>query len=611
MRVAWLVGTVTILLGAAVIASCSSSDDKKNIVPPGTGGAGADASVEGGDTGGSAFDASGDSCEPHVCSEDHKSVVDCNGDLVHFCEFSEMCAEAQCLPACEAAQVLHGSVGCDYYPTVMGAGNTTPAFQGCFAVFVANTWTLPVHLEFERKAASLDPSVFGYIPTGAGANIDYGPYDASKGLDPGKVAIFFLAGPPNPPLPNTAPAECPFGVTSATTALAQVDGTGVGDSFHFTSDFPVVAYQMLPYGAGSAGVAGASLLLPTSVWDTNYVAVNAQKAGSITGTNPSLNLIAMQDGTEITMLPGVNVVGGGKIPAATAGQPFKMTLNRGQFAQITQVEELTGSPIESNHPIGLMAGHECMFVPNNVQYCDHAEQQIPPVKAMGSEYIAVPYRSRVDGTTEDVPWRIVVGLDNTNLQFDPASVHGPALLNRGQVLDFTTDKPFVVKSQDADHPFIVAGYMTGSKQVMDGYGDPDFVRMVPPQQYLQRYVFFTDPKYPETNLVMVRGKGAKGFADVQIKCTKTITIDGWEPVGSSGEYEYARFDLVRHNFEPQQGCDNGRQEMSSPVPFGLWVWGWGTPETAGSPLTENVSYGYPAGENVVQLNNVSVPTTPK
>jgi hypothetical protein len=610
---AWLVGTATILLGPVAIMSCSSGTDNKGIIPPGTGGTGADASIGGGDSGGSMYDATGDNCEPHACSEDHKAVVDCNGALVHYCEFTEMCAEAQCLPACEASQVLRTSVGCEYYPTAMGAGNWTQAFRGCFAVFVANTWTLPAHIVFERKGASLDASVFGYIPTGTGANIEYGPYDAAKGLDPGKVAVFFLAGPPNPPLPNTSSVECPMGVNVATTDLAQVDGTGIGDAFHFTSDYPVVAYQMLPYGAGSAGVAGASLLLPTSVWDTNYVAVDAYKRseGSTSAASPSLNLVAMQDGTEITMLPGVNVVGGGKIPAATAGQSFKITLNRGQFAQITQPDELTGSPIESNFPIGLMAGHECMFVPSNIKYCDHAEQQIPPVRAMGSEYVAVPYRPRVDGTTEKVPWRIVAGLDNTNLQFDPATVHGPALLKSGEILEFTSEVPFIVKSQDAAHPFILAGYMTGSILVKDGYGDPDFVRMVPPQQYLQRYVFFTDPAYPETNLVMVRGKGAKGFADVQIKCATTITISGWESVGSAGDYEYARFDLVRHNFEPQQGCDNGRQEMSSQVPFGLWVWGWGTPETLGSPLTENVSYGYPAGENVVQLNNVSVPATPK
>ena len=82
-----------------------------------------------------------------------------------------------------------------------------------------------------------------------------------------------------------------------------------------------------------------------------------------------------------------------------------------------------------------------------------------------------------------------------------------------------------------------------------------------------------------------------------------------DPVGSSGEYEMVRTDLVRHNFQPQGACDNGRHEMTSDEPFGLWIWGWGTPET--DIFTENVSYGYPAGENVVPINDVVVPPVPK
>jgi hypothetical protein len=60
--------------------------------------------------------------------------------------------------------------------------------------------------------------------------------------------------------------------------------------------------------------------------------------------------------------------------------------------------------------------------------------------------------------------------------------------------------------------------------------------------------------------------------------------------------------------------------MKSDEPFGLWVWGWGSPETrAGEfpPCDENakdnscdVSYGYPAGENLKPINFVTVPAQP-
>ena len=60
---------------------------------------------------------------------------------------------------------------------------------------------------------------------------------------------------------------------------------------------------------------------------------------------------------------------------------------------------------------------------------------------------------------------------------------------------------------------------------------------------------------------------------------------------------------------PVGNCTTGRRQMKSANPFGLWVWGWGTPET--SFFTENVSYGYPGGMNVTPINNVVIVPDPK
>ena len=68
-------------------------------------------------------------------------------------------------------------------------------------------------------------------------------------------------------MPNVA---CP--VPAAIGTDAQISGNGFGKAFHIMTDLPVVAYQMLPYGGGKAAATGASLLLPTSAWGTNYVA---------------------------------------------------------------------------------------------------------------------------------------------------------------------------------------------------------------------------------------------------------------------------------------------------------------------------------------------------
>ena len=326
-------------------------------------------------------------------------------------------------------------------------------------------------------------------------------------------------------------------------------------------------------------------------------------------------LVAAEAATKVTILPKVAIEGGQNVQGAPAGQPVTYTMNRGEVLQLSQMSELTGSPIESDKPIGMWAVHRCMNVPTNAAYCDHGEQQIPPVRALGSRYAAASYRQR-SSVPENPLYRLIGAVDGTQLAYDPP-VAGPASIGLGGVVEFNATQPFVVSSQDKDHPFLLVTYMSGSTTVQEGYGDADFVRITASDQYLDRYVFFTDPTYPETNLVVIRKKGDKGFADVSLDCAGG-PVAGWQPIDAAGQFELTRVDLVRHNFEPQGACNNGRHEMASTAPFGLWVWGWGTPETtggscdgAGGIFTCNVSYGYPAGENVTPINTVVVPPVPK
>jgi len=157
----------------------------------------------------------------------------------------------------------------------------------------------------------------------------------------------------------------------------------------------------------------------------------------------------------------------------------------------------------------------------------------------------------------------------------------------------------------------MAGYMTGFSAVdptQDGPwpGDPEFVNVVPVAQYLSSYVFFTDPTYPDTSLVLVRKRGADGkFADVVLGCSPA-PVGGWAPVGA---YEFTRVDLVTGDFKPTiPGCDSGRQTISSAAPFGVTVWGWGSKQVKiGADWTGATSYAYPAGASVLRANTAPVP----
>ena len=538
--------------------------------------------------GGGGGDDDGTSCP--VCSEDKMAVVDCDGKVT-ACPPDQGCSDGKCMQACEAAEKNHASIGCDYYGVDMDAAMGPPQ-DACYTVFIANTSQGQAHMNIEWNGSYIDLATYAKIPQGQGQSLTYGAYDPGKGLEPGQVAIVFLGY-----APGLGNVTCP--VPAAIGTDAQIPGNGIGKAFHITTDMPVVAYQMLPYGGGKAAATGASLLLPTSAWSTNYVAVTAYdtEAPPIpVAQGPSLNIVAMEDNTTVTMRPKSNIIGGGGLPAGTANQPYEIKLNKGQHAQLTQAAPLSGSPISSDKPIGVFGGHQIM----SVDRCcgDHGEQMIAPVRALGYEYVAAPHADRKP-TSEQRVYRIFGAVDGTELVYDPPNV-GPATVNLGQFHEIRSATPFTVRSQGSTHPFVMFTYMTGAgEQGEGGWGDADFVRMVPPQQYMSRYVFFADPTYPFTVLTVVRQKKDGAFKDVTLKCMGTI--GGWQSVGTAGDYEITYVKLVDH-FAGQGGCNNGVNVMDSDAPFGVWVWGWGSEDT----MTGWVSYGYPAGEGVLPINDVII-----
>jgi hypothetical protein len=130
-------------------------------------------------------------------------------------------------------------------------------------------------------------------------------------------------------------------------------------------------------------------------------------------------------------------------------------------------------------------------------------------------------------------------------------------------------------------------------------GDEEHVNVLPPAQFLSKYIFFTDPTYPTTNLVLTRAKAPDGsFKDVKIACLGTVK--GWKAVGSTGKYQVTDVDLVRSGSSAGT-CTNGPQTATSDGPFGLTVWG----------LDDYSSYAYPAGGNLATINSVYVPPTPQ
>jgi hypothetical protein len=309
------------------------------------------------------------------------------------------------------------------------------------------------------------------------------------------------------------------------------------------------------------------------------------------------------------MRPTSDIGQGEGVDPAVTGQVVTWSLGRGQVLQITQNNSTTGSPISANKPIGVFGGSPCAFLPAGIEYCDITQQQIPPFAQWGSEYALVPYKPRTQALSGDVretvPWSFVGSVDGTVLTYDPAKPPGaPDTLSAGQEATFMTDALVTVKSQDNKHPFHAAVYMTSS--TFGGgapgggrtTGDPDFVNVAPSDQFLSRYVFFTDFTFPDTSVTVVRRKTANGFLPVTFECAGEIT--GFAPLGTSGEYEYAWVTLTS-GFVAQKfangACGYGRQEAESDGPFSITVWGTG----------KDASYGYAGGVGSRPINAAPPP----
>jgi hypothetical protein len=546
-----------------------------------------------------------------TCSADLHQVI-CQGQVTQTCGADQGCAGGTCVSACDAAKANQSSVGCDYFTYDPDAYTGDNLAGGCFAAYVANTWGSPVDITVDYGGKPLtDYAGFMRVTSGSGQSITYTPLKGNT-LPPGQVALLFLASTPKSKI------QCPSGITPAyTTADAATRGTGIGTAFHITTDRPVVAYDIYPYGGGDSAITAATLLIPTTAWDTNYVAVDGYK-GSLSGFSAWVSVVAQADGTNVTISPTSAIAGAGAVTGTGKGVPHTWTLDRGQVLQLEQADgtELNGSPIQADKPVGVFGGTTCMDVPTNVTACDSAHQQIPPVHALGHEYAYARYRDRSQ-VPEAPPVRIVGAVDGTTLSYDPGTPTGaPTALAAGQMVEFDPGTPFTIKSQGSQHPFYMAEYMTGGSPY-GGAGDPEFVNVVPPEEYLAQYTFFTDPTYPETELVVVRKKNQAGaYDDVILDCLGG-PVTGWQPVDTSGS-EYARVDLVTGNFTKVGNCDNGFHQMHSATPFGLTVWGWGSCATSNCYMTgppgfnsTYVSYAYPAGMSVQPITTVVVLPLPR
>ncbi|MBR9978454.1 MAG: IgGFc-binding protein [Bacteroidetes bacterium] len=225
-----------------------------------------------------------------------------------------------------------------------------------------------------------------------------------------------------------------------------------------------------------------STVLPIHALGTSYVTVGY----NWTDAYEHFVVLATEDMTEVTITPTAFTSSG-----RPDGQPITVSLARGEVYYIRAFVggvggSLTGSRIEANKPVAVFSGGESGWIPENNRdlygFLNPHHHQMIPIRYLGNEYVAVPYRSRLNGDT----WRIVATEDNTTVTRNGTVL--PILAHAGAWMeDVMTD----VTHFASDKPILVAQYANSAMwdAPENHHGDASMLVLVPTDRFMSCHYF--------------------------------------------------------------------------------------------------------------------------
>jgi hypothetical protein len=357
------------------------------------------------------------------------------------------------------------------------------------------------------------------------------------------------------------------------------DGSTIyeGGAYRISSSVPVVAYQFNPIDGTSSFLSDASLLLPVTAMDTQYI-VPAWPYGPADGSQssgwPAHVQIAASAATDVRVTSPVVTEAGIDVPSMTPGVEETFALEEGDYLQLTVqnfLDSFAGMLIDSDEPIAVFSSNDCANVPTgppNACCCDHLEEQVFGLQAWGEVYVAARVPQRV---TEGAVWHILAEEDATTVTFDfDGTVTGlptEVTLNAAEWVEYEVNGPSATPGDfvaTADKPIHLTQYMVGG---LGGDGDPAMVQALPVEQFIDQYVVVVPATWVNDYLVLVRESGQTVYVD------GAPVTSGWTQVGTSS-YEVVRTAVA-----------DGAHVLYGTVPFGVVVVGWDSYD----------SYAYPGG----------------
>jgi hypothetical protein len=369
---------------------------------------------------------------------------------------------------------------------------------------------------------------------------------------------------------------------------------------HITSKRPV-SIQYLSTGPSSCGT---YLALPVYNWGKKYVIASYNDlAYGIANSYPYLNsgiftIIAAYDGTVVSITPTAQTAGGhigvNQGPGANGiPKPYTVTLARGQCyfvrsgsSRFGNADDISGSIVEANHPIAVIAGHENAHVGDGAmgdggsnEIRDFMIEQMIPVEYWDNAgIISIPYR---DGSG------IAFGIGE-NLRAYVADMYTPsAVLANSSVLFLSPYTTVELSNRTSPISFstvpntarcMAVEYDMRSHGTAAPYTAPSMCTIIPKSQWSTSYAWSFP--FPGDNLhgcarhfVTIIAEAAH-FNDIMVTIDNTaprpigVALKSIQKSWNTGSIpEYPELKAVTYSITPAINGANGRYSATSQYPF--------------------------------------------
>lgn len=570
----------------ALVSACSGDTSAAGTGPdrPGSDGGGradaeSDAPEELTDAG--PGDAARDDANPPADADDD---VDVDGPCIDGTRTCDGASVVACQPDGTYAFVEACPTGCERGQCVDPCGGDEKSYYGCtfWAVDLDNS-------DQEVFGSSADGQQFAVTVSNPGdVEAEVLVFDGDDVLVAGPVVVPPL-GLQSIPLPRADAND---------TQLARI-------GYRISANAPVSAHQFNPQQNSNVYSNDASLLLPARALGTTYVVAawpTEVQNVPLFGPRPLrsfVTVVAVADGrTRVTVTPNrtTGTAAGPGVDAIAAGASQEFVLQQGDVLSLTTPDvhaaDFTGMRIDGDRAIAVFSGSECGNVPLGNTYCDHLEEQLSPVDAWGTRYLATKFAAR--GTEPDV-WRVVASEPGTVVTTSPPQPGAADVtIGPGDVLEFESTDDFVI---DASRPVSVAQFMVGSSYPGpangctrdenstlpqtcaipssasctsgSGIGDPAQLMTVPETQLRTDYVVLTPVDY------------AVDWLTIAAPSSATVELDG-AALGPGDAVPGVDWSVWRLEVA------DGVHRVTSTLPAALYAYGYDC----------DVSYAYAGGTNL-------------